>query len=98
MSGTDRDLLLYIIEPTLALMSSIIGQVIEVRGNNYHDTSALNPLFRTFTVICSVPVGPMDARIVAQVSFTFIFSWFVYHCLDYVRDQSTHNPSSFLYC
>ena len=67
MSGTDRDLLLFIIEPTLILMRSILSQVIEVRGTDFHDTSALEPLFRTFTVICSVPAGPMDSQPVSRI-------------------------------
>lgn len=73
MPAVDRDLLLFIILPALTLMKTIMAQVIEARGAKFHDTSALKPLYRTFTVICSVPVGGMDCDLVSQVSTLIVY-------------------------
>lgn len=61
---TERDLMLIIIQPTLQLVKAILGRLIEARGVKFQDTSALQPLFKTFTVICSVP---LDSELITEV-------------------------------
>lgn len=68
MSSYDRDLLLFIIHPTLRLIESITRQLIAARGAQFQDTSALEPLFKTFTVVCSMPIGPVEVDSVSEVS------------------------------
>jgi len=70
MNSTDRDLLLFIIQPTLSLTKVILSQLIEVTGVKYQDTSSFTALFRTFTVICSVPIGGIYSDAVMEVIVT----------------------------
>lgn len=69
MPTTDKDLLLFIFQSSLTLIRVILAQVIEARGVRFQDTSALVPLYRTFSVVCSVPtVGSTHLDIPNQVT------------------------------
>ena len=67
MPAVDRDLLMFIFHSSLTLIKPVLAQVIDARGVKFQDTSALQAFFRTFTVLCSVPVGSMDSPIVNEV-------------------------------